>query len=40
MKCAGVVGCGFYVFEPNLSINSKCQFLYCATISFSERYIC
>jgi len=38
-KCAGVVGCSCYIFELNHSINSKCQFLYCAAISFSARSI-
>ena len=38
-KCAGIVGCSFYIFELNRSINSKWQLLGYASIEFSEHYI-
>jgi len=37
-KCAGIVGCSCYISELNHNINSKWQFLDCATVAFSERY--
>ena len=33
-----IVGCSCYIFERNRTINSKWEFLGCATIAFSERY--
>jgi hypothetical protein len=38
-KCAGIVGCSFYIFELNRSISSKWQLWGYATIVFSEQYI-
>jgi len=38
-KCAGIVRCCCYVFELNRSINSKWQFLSCASTAFSEWYM-
>ena len=37
-KCAGIVGCSFYIFQPNPSISSKLRFLDCATVAFRERH--
>jgi len=39
-KCGGIVGCSRYISYLNRSINSKWQFLSCATIAFSEPYVC
>ena len=38
-KCVGIgiVECGYCILELKCSINSKWQFLYCATVVFSER---
>jgi hypothetical protein len=38
-KCAGIVECWCYRLQLNRSVNPKWQFLACATIAFSERYI-
>jgi hypothetical protein len=35
----GIVGCSFYIFDLTRSIDSKWQFLDCATLAFSERYV-
>jgi hypothetical protein len=37
-KCAGIVGCSWYIFELNRGMYSKWQFLGYATVVFGERY--
>jgi hypothetical protein len=36
-KCTSIVGCGYYSFQLRRTVNSKWQFLDCATVAFSER---
>jgi hypothetical protein len=38
-NCAGVVVCSSSFFELHRSVNTKWQFLECATIAVSERRV-
>jgi len=38
-ECAGIVVCSSYIFELHRSVNSKWQFLECATVAVSERHV-
>jgi len=38
-ECAGIIGCSCYILELDRSINSKLQFLGCASIALSELYV-
>ena len=39
IECVGIVTRSCYIFELIRNINSKWQFLSCATVAFSEQYI-